>query len=270
MERDAQIARDVQEAEKLGVTIFMLSAQRRGPIVLPMSAYYTRDGEHEMRRATFYRNIALVFGSPGWHFSNSGIRSKAGDVGHGGRARDVQAVGRGSIALDMNAASAPLEWLASTGRLETHADPAGQRMLRFAVATSFRDIQQGAEFAGLKGQAYDGSGGGGGGAGRPVTDHMIDCVNLLIKIRASMHPGLFRTMVRTVCDDEWIWEKTSTPSDRLAIILHLHQAIDKTAVTLRYMTAADFRKRWGKFTPLWIPPKRKRKKKALDEQQPAQ
>lgn len=257
-ERDEQLVKDTATAAERGISVYMLEAGRRGPLVLPMAAHYARSAEHEVKRAKFYADIALVYGSSGWHFSNPGVRTKAGKAGYEGRDREIQALDQES-SVNLNVASAPLEWLAAKGRLETHADPSGQRMVRFAVASKFRDVSQGADFAGLKGQAYDGGSGGGGGGGRPVTDHMIDCVKIVTEVRASMHPGMFRMLVRVVCLDEWVWEKARKAKDRRAIIEHLHKALDKAAVTLRYMTAADYKKRWGSFTLRWTPLRRKKK-----------
>lgn len=297
LERDHQVASDLIEAAASGISLFMLQAYRRGPLVLPLNATYGREPDQEARRARFYADCAWVFGFDGWRLNyDDKPRKGEKEPGFGERTREIRQL---DVDASINLASAPLEWLAAKGKLETHADAEGQRMVRYAVACKIRDVCQGADYAGLKGQAYDGGGGGGSGGGRPVTDHMVDCLKIISDVRASMSPSLYLLLVTVVCQDEWVWERvkpskkrqalskamaaTRAPAARLKlnekivrvidaerwpVIEQLHKAMDKAAVTLRYMTAADYRKRWGSFTPLWTPPKRK--KKARPPEPPAQ
>ena len=267
-----------ERAERLGVSVELLAAIDKpvahGSIALPLAAHYGRDEAFERRRGTFYAHMAMVFGSAGWRLSfyDHEMQIAAGQ-GYGERDRVIQPLDRDS-AVNLNTAAAPLEWLVAKGKLETDQDEPGHGMVRFAAALRFRDEMDGAQVAALKGQAFDGASGGGAG-GRPVSDYKLDCMATISAIREGMHPGLYRLLVWVVIDDVWAWEKarpgkyhrmlkralakarTEKGRDKITrmiskqatkeqnfVIEKLHKAIDMAAVTMGYVTAEDFRRRW--------------------------
>ena len=266
-ERDARMA----EAASVGVSPYLFEATLRGRLVLPLAAHYTRDKAFERDRNIFYFLMAHEYGFEGWGFKEPKILTA--EAGHGERGREIRPLGR-ETAVNLNVGSAPLEWLVSKGKMDTRLDPPGTGMVRFAAALRFRSEVEGAATSGLKGQAYEGGTGGGGG-GRTPSDYAIDCMRTVTQVQEDMHPGLHRLLVWVVCDDVWAWEKvkpgkrhrmllrafkkarTRKGKEKIAaliakeeqreqreLILKLHKAIDRAAVTLGYMSKGEFTRRW--------------------------
>ena len=171
-ERQAMRLAEAKEAEWHGVSVFLLRRIRQGPLLLPLAAYYTQDEEREAARAKFYAACARVFRFEGWNFDRE--QATQFEEGFGEHGRDVRPISKGS-AVNLNVASAPLEWLAAHSKLATFADGDGINGVRLQTGLSFRDAVAGAATTGLKGQAYEG-GSVGSGAGRQPSDHAIDCM----------------------------------------------------------------------------------------------
>ena len=202
------------------------------------------------------------------------LKGNAEGLGFGGRARDVRRLDQKS-AVNMNVASAPLEWLAAKGMIETKDDEPGHGLVRFAIGMHIRRVVEGAQVAALKSQSFEGSSGGGAGA-RPVSDYKLDCMWQLDRIKSRMHPGLHRLLMMVVVDDVWLWE-TPTPmkkrnalllkrqtttsakarkkldrsiareraKERRYIIGRVLKGLDHAGVALGYITYGQFRQRWN-------------------------
>jgi hypothetical protein len=198
--------------------------------------------------------------------------------GYGGRPREILSIDQDQ-AVNLNVASAPLEWLAAKGKLETKDDEPGQGLMRFAIAMHLRRIVEGGLVSGLKSQNLEGASGGGAGA-RPVSDFKLDCMWQIDRVRHRMHPGLHRLLTKIVVDDVWLWEMPKPMNRRLKLmakrkaatntraqkridrqiakeiakeqrylIEKLLKAIDDAGVALGYITERQFRERWSRRRP---------------------
>ncbi len=161
-------------------------------------------------------------------------------VGFGREDRNIVAVG--NTGAWANVSCAPLEWLFSYGKLETHLDPEGTHQVRLKSGLAFRSVYEGAQVSPLKAFEFDpmsGIGGSGGG-GRPVSDHKIDCIMMLGKLKQLRG---FKLLERVLIDGEWIWDKLER-FERDRVIERVHRALDDVAVAFKLMDEKAFRRRW--------------------------
>ena len=199
------------------------------------------------------------------------------EAGYGGRKREIAAIERHHL-IAINLASAPFEWLASHGKLETDDDNAGIGNIRFSAGIKFRDLLTGAEPAGLKSANLEGSSGGGG---TPVliNDFKMDCMNAINGIRRdlarnqpkrrgklrlgksvrlkekyrgvriasshSSHPDfLFNLLAQLIYKDEWVFEKLSKKRQK-AVMDQIHNGLDQIAVYFGMITPREYDSRWN-------------------------
>lgn len=261
--RDAQVAADMAEGARLGLSAYLIAATRRGPIVLPMASYYAGEPEQEARRAEFYAHVALVYGSQGWIFSDPTVQFAA-EIGYGGRGRDIKPIDQ-ELAASVNTLAAPFEWLISTGKMESKLDTPGTGLIRYTAGLRYRADMEGAGL-GLRGQSYEGASGG-GQPNRPPSDFRMDCITSIAELRAI---GDYKVLEAVVWNDEWIWRqklKGPLPQGRMGKkhraerqargaalkelqrrmtrnILKVHRALDQAARYYGLMNKAEYEKRW--------------------------
>lgn len=237
--------------------------KERGPLVLPMTAYYAREPEQEARRAAFYAYVALVYGSQGWIFNYPTVRFAA-EIGYGGGGRDVKPIDRDSAAA-VNIMAAPFEWLISTGKMESRLDTKGAGLIRYTAGLRYRADMEGAGL-GLRAQSYEGASGG-GQPNRPPSDFRMDCITSIAELRAIRD---YDVLEAVVWRDEWIWRVKMNgrlPENRpgkkfrrerqarakamkelqrrmTRNILKVHRALDQAARFYGLMNSAEYEKRW--------------------------
>lgn len=263
--RDAQLVADMAEAALAGTSLFLVAATRRGPLVLPMAAYYAGEPEREARRAEFYAHCALAFGFRGWIFDNPTVQMAVG-VGYGGKGHSVRVIDQEQAAA-INILAAPFEWLMATGKIESRLDTPGAGLLRYTAGLRYRDDMEGAG-VGIRAQSYEGASGG-GQPNRPPSDFRMDCIASIAELRGIPD---YKVLEAVVWNDDWIWrQKLNGPlpegkpgkqhrRQRQARakamkelqrrmtrnILKVHRALDQAARYYGLMNAAEYEKRWAK------------------------
>lgn len=225
----------------------------RGPITLPLIAFYGQEPDRMIERNKMYTLIARVFGSQGWRFQDPTANKPAGPAGFDGRAPNLRLIDQQRAAI-LNSSSAPLEYLAAIGGLESNKDKNGTGLVRLQAGLRYRDAMSGAGIGGLKSSSLEGGSGGGGG-GRPVSEFKIDCMRTISSVRDRMPTGLYHLFERAIWLDEWVWErkarvkgkdgkvKVTVVTDRKTV-LDLQRALDHTAVVFGYVTRDEFDLRW--------------------------
>lgn len=262
-DREAQLLLDAAEAAEHGVSLHVLHATRRGPIVLPMSAYYAREPEHEARRAEFYAHCAFVFGFHGWLLDNPTVKM-AVEIGFGGRGRNIRLIDQDQVA-PINVMAAPFEWLVATDKIESTLDSPGTGLVRYTAGLRYRDDMEGAGL-GLRAQSYEGASGG-GQPNRPPSDFRMDCIGTIADLRKIED---YAVLEAVVWRDEWIWRQKlnrSLPEGRSGRkhrrqrkartralrelqrrmtrgILKVHRALDQAARFYGLMSAQEYDRRW--------------------------
>lgn len=162
----------------------------------------------------------------------------------------------GSIVV-MNAGSSPLEFLVSSGEMESGEDEDGMAGVRFHTGIRFRDLVAYAQVNGLKAVNLEASGGGGGP--KEVMGYQIDCIRRLAIVRDMVgEDWVYRLLDAVVVKDEWLdLAPESAKSDkrgvkrkqRLKTITALQYGLDKLGSIMGYLMPEDVMTRWPRGAP---------------------
>lgn len=159
--------------------------------------------------------------------------------------------------LILNANSSPIEFLASSGELESGADDKGMGGARFHAAIRFRELVHGAQVVQLRSINLASARGAGGAL--DITGYQLDCQKILGRLKHGIEDVWIYPMLESVVVmDEWLDlvpvsrkldKKGVKRKQRLKTIRALHYGLDKVGHSLGFMNTAAFMRRWPQSGP---------------------